>query len=205
MLDCPVCYESYDTVKYVPRIICCGHTLCSNCITKLIHYYPSSSILKCPLDNSQLQLKKRKASCFPKNIIILRLIEKIAETPICQEHQRKLEWTLKDEGISLCSKCIVVNKYQMDDVVELSVSQKPTNESGEKVIRRKKYNKAIAIQDQPALIIEDEIIKKLQTVKNFFVKAIGIALVLFLLLHPFFRIFSYDKSKLRHSLIDDFI
>ncbi|KAK4753555.1 hypothetical protein SAY87_001659 [Trapa incisa] len=34
-LECPICCESFNIVENVPYVLCCGHTLCKNCVLSL--------------------------------------------------------------------------------------------------------------------------------------------------------------------------
>ncbi|KAL6994167.1 hypothetical protein U1Q18_012274 [Sarracenia purpurea var. burkii] len=35
LLECPICWESFNIVENVPYVLWCGHTLCKNCILGL--------------------------------------------------------------------------------------------------------------------------------------------------------------------------
>lgn len=48
-MSCPVCLEDYQRPKGLPRVLPCGHSMCSACIVRM----GDSGRLHCPLDRSQ--------------------------------------------------------------------------------------------------------------------------------------------------------
>ncbi|KAG9445414.1 hypothetical protein H6P81_016754 [Aristolochia fimbriata] len=35
LLECPICWESFNLVENIPHVLWCGHTICKNCTTAL--------------------------------------------------------------------------------------------------------------------------------------------------------------------------
>ncbi|XP_068651191.1 uncharacterized protein [Aristolochia californica] len=35
LLECPICWESFNLVENIPHVLCCGHTICKNCTLAL--------------------------------------------------------------------------------------------------------------------------------------------------------------------------
>jgi hypothetical protein len=55
ILDCAICLEHYDNKEKMPRILRCGHTFCTRCLTSLTKVNNSepninTNHIKCPLD-----------------------------------------------------------------------------------------------------------------------------------------------------------
>ena len=50
ILQCTVCLNEYDDKKTDPRVLQCGHTICSNCVKTIL----SGSSKECPLCKSRL-------------------------------------------------------------------------------------------------------------------------------------------------------
>ena len=52
---CPQCSQLFDTMDRAPRILICGHTLCTECLGHLMHINKQESdgrgTIQCPLDN----------------------------------------------------------------------------------------------------------------------------------------------------------
>ena len=51
-IKCKICYTNFDTEKYEPMVIPCGHTLCKNCLDHM----PKA---ECPYD----RVKFNKSQC----------------------------------------------------------------------------------------------------------------------------------------------
>lgn len=68
VLECPICWESFNIVENVPYVLWCGHTLCKNCILGL-----QWAVVKLPTLPIQLPFL---VSCPWCNLLSLRLIYK---------------------------------------------------------------------------------------------------------------------------------
>ncbi|XP_022144553.1 uncharacterized protein LOC111014207 [Momordica charantia] len=68
VLECPICWESFNIVENVPHVLWCGHTLCKNCILGL-----QWAVVKFPTLPVQLPLF---ISCPWCNLISFRLVYK---------------------------------------------------------------------------------------------------------------------------------
>lgn len=183
ILECPICYEYYDLEKRTPRMICCGHTICSRCINNLM-YFEDSQIFKCPIDKIPILLKKRKASCFPKNLAFLGLIEKINNTEFCQKHMRMLEWVCEDEDLKLCPKCILEEHRGHDIKIIQSNESGPENKNNNDT-KKSKANKIISAHDQPEILANAGLYEKVQFIKETFLKLVGLLFAILLVIHPF--------------------
>ena len=75
ILQCPVCYEEFETAgDHVPRNLPCSHTLCESCIPRLIEY----NRLSCPICKKRHDAG-RAENRFPQNIFTLELIRTRSE------------------------------------------------------------------------------------------------------------------------------
>ena len=200
LLECPICYEAYNLDTNIPRIMCCGHTLCSRCINRIIDYQ-STYILKCPLDNIPIQMRKLRASSFPKNIAIIRLIEKVSDTVFCTEHNKRLQWFYSEDNTALCAKCLVLGGHKMHQVKEYKPSLALMSDSSSSSTKKRRHNQIVYLEDQPSIIIRDEIYEKIQLIKTTLVKFAGIMFAVFLLLHPFFRLFFPDNHQSSYIIL----
>ncbi|CAK9313673.1 uncharacterized protein LOC101203968 [Cucumis sativus] len=68
VLECPICWESFNIVENVPHVLWCGHTLCKNCILGL-----QWAVVKFPTLPVQLPLF---ISCPWCNLLSFRLVYK---------------------------------------------------------------------------------------------------------------------------------
>lgn len=74
-LKCGLCFNHFDSVKFIPQIFNCGHTFCRICIEKLIksRFENDLKCLNCPIDNKIVSEKLENN--FPENKLIIDLIE----------------------------------------------------------------------------------------------------------------------------------
>ncbi|EPS68292.1 hypothetical protein M569_06482, partial [Genlisea aurea] len=87
VLECPICWESFNLVENVPYVLWCGHTLCKNCILGLqwaVVKFPASLlqlplVIACPWCNLfSLRLVYRGNLKYPrKNFLLLWMLESI--------------------------------------------------------------------------------------------------------------------------------
>ena len=73
-LKCPVCYYTFDVNTRIPRVLTCGHNLCSSCCAKI---YAEGNI-SCPIckkDNCY-----DNVSLITQNYIVIEMIQEIKQT-----------------------------------------------------------------------------------------------------------------------------
>ncbi|XP_022768914.1 uncharacterized protein LOC111312676 isoform X2 [Durio zibethinus] len=85
ILECPICWESFNIVENTPYVLWCGHTLCKNCVLGLqraVLKFPTLPIhipffISCPWCNLfSLRLVYKGNVKFPsKNYFLLWMIE----------------------------------------------------------------------------------------------------------------------------------
>ena len=68
---CGICLNPYDISLRCPRVLVCGHTLCTKC---LIDLKSSNKLNACPFDEKLVQ-KFKKVEEIPKNFALLSLLE----------------------------------------------------------------------------------------------------------------------------------
>ncbi|KAL7631693.1 UNVERIFIED_CONTAM: hypothetical protein RMT77_018001 [Armadillidium vulgare] len=67
IVTCSICTKVFDTLHLIPKILECGHTFCSPCLTKLFQNNPS-----CP--NCRAEIKGTESS-LPINYIALKAVD----------------------------------------------------------------------------------------------------------------------------------
>lgn len=85
VLECPICWESFNLVENIPYVLWCGHTLCKNCILGLqwaVVKFPTLPLqlplfISCPWCNLlSFRLVYRGNLKFPcKNFFLLWMLE----------------------------------------------------------------------------------------------------------------------------------
>src|SRR6218665_1637864 len=69
--ECSICFGTFID----PRLLPCGHTFCLKCL-KSVFSSQSDDRLLCPLCRNEVRISKNSAETIPKNVAILRIIEK---------------------------------------------------------------------------------------------------------------------------------
>lgn len=67
-LKCPVCREVYDSDRLTPRLLTCGHSVCTSCLSRML----DAGAIVCPIDQTRTQTPA--ATELPKNLALLDLI-----------------------------------------------------------------------------------------------------------------------------------
>jgi Ca2+-binding EF-hand superfamily protein len=73
ILQCPICYNSYDQINRLPRQLDCQHALCSECIPYMAKdTNKSNTFVECPL--CKFKTFKR-INDIPRSLLIIQLID----------------------------------------------------------------------------------------------------------------------------------
>ena len=81
-MNCSICLETFLN----PRILLCGHTFCEECLKKSIVNYN----LSCP--TCRYKHKSMKVEDYPKNYILIELIEKMKQWFTQRLTERLTDW-----------------------------------------------------------------------------------------------------------------
>lgn len=74
--ECPVCLTQYNFHKQYPRVLPCGHSLCTSCLLVLKDEFPTAEkVLKCPECNLSFKLDSGRIESLPRNIELMRVID----------------------------------------------------------------------------------------------------------------------------------
>ena len=105
---CPVCYDNFGTAKCLPRLLPCTHTVCLDCVGKILG---TKKYLKCP------QCRKKHTAltglnAFPENKYILNNLRARGTPfvfPPCARHGRELSIYCKSKGCEkdVCQICFL--------------------------------------------------------------------------------------------------
>ena len=117
-IECPVCYETFDIERTIPRLLPCTHTVCEKCLSELLR----GQVIICPQCR-----KKHKAESgangFPQNKYIVKLLSNKAEFSgkfdVCQKHGRDLSLYCKDCKKEICQVCLIQHHKSHDVVDEI--------------------------------------------------------------------------------------
>jgi DNA repair helicase Rad3 len=103
-MNCEICYFDFDNSVHEPRLLKCGHTYCSFCLTSLLQ----NGMVKCPVDKIQSG-PIASATDLPKNFHLIKSLSSInderkeMESKIMKQLQSQiLELSLRNnQSISL--------------------------------------------------------------------------------------------------------
>ena len=69
-LSCPICYEDFEEPKCLPN---CAHNICQNCLERMAKR--KRKVIECPVCRVVLVIPKGGVVAFPKNHLLVRLLE----------------------------------------------------------------------------------------------------------------------------------
>ncbi|KAF6170540.1 hypothetical protein GIB67_031948 [Kingdonia uniflora] len=71
--ECPICFQIYDTISTIPRVLPCGHSICQTCLPQLPQRFTNT--IRCPACTQLVKyLQAQGPSSLPKNIDLLSFI-----------------------------------------------------------------------------------------------------------------------------------
>ena len=169
---CPVCYNTFGTEKCLPRLLPCTHTVCHDCVVRLLG---TRRFLKCPQCR-----KKHNAltglNAFPENKYILNNLRARGNPfmfPSCAKHGRELSIYCKSKGCKedVCQICFLEehNGHNGVDIMQ--------EENDKAKCRIKPLNNYISSCKKILQDAQKEVrtrgregLEELQTVKNHYVR-----------------------------------
>ena len=114
-INCPVCSEEYsETGDNVPKLLCCGHTLCEKCVTLKL-YNRSDCRLDCPLCGESHAITGGVNSILENRRILDRIRSKrpVQESSIvrlCEKHGREISLYCCCCNECLCVLCMLCSE-----------------------------------------------------------------------------------------------
>jgi len=197
---CPVCRHLFDLDTKLPRTMMgCGHTVCSSCITELL---PSQkrNTFKCPVDSVPCVISRKLITSFPKNQLLIQVIDELSKANFCNEHKKYCEWKCSTDDLILCTECLFIEKHKNCEIIEhgsfiawkdVLVDLMQGNKKGK--ININAANKVVKRKGPSKKENSDE------NKSEFPLKVLNLFLTILLLFNPFFWWFSYEKKLLKIS------
>ncbi|KAL7631333.1 UNVERIFIED_CONTAM: hypothetical protein RMT77_018368 [Armadillidium vulgare] len=125
IMFCDSCLGLFDILKFIPKILDCGHTFCSTCLTIIIR---KNSI--CPNCKTEIKVKE---SSIPVNFIALKVVDVyLPRNSSASEREKKIiasientkkKFNDRNEIISMKKSRISSSLKVLDKLEELMVSQ----------------------------------------------------------------------------------
>lgn len=110
--DCVVCNEIYSEIAHIPRVLLCGHTLCTECLTEIM-----ARTNQCPLDKQPINYSH--VNDIPKNFALIELAKRIPDLFATIQENTDLikEKTVREEKLKTSLKRV---KQEMNDYMTKS-------------------------------------------------------------------------------------
>jgi len=101
--DCPICLLKFNRGENIPKIVPCGHTICSLCMGTI---FAAKKERFCPLDRKSLDAEIT-VETLPTNIILLQLLEEkpISEFELCPSHKEPAKMVCMTDKCVVCKYC----------------------------------------------------------------------------------------------------
>ncbi len=101
--ECPVCLVQFNRAENIPKIVSCGHTICSACLGSI---FAAKKERMCPLDRKSLDAEIT-VEALPTNIILLQLLEAkpASEFEQCPIHKEPAKMVCITDKCLVCKYC----------------------------------------------------------------------------------------------------
>lgn len=134
IFGCPICETLFNHFENQPRIIDCGHTICTSCLQSLISQSKSSQLF-CPEDSEPLiNFRPEKGvNSFPVNKVLLQTqkgqkpqktthetgtrISNLNSLNFCEKHNKLREIVCQTEAVVICPDCACSAEHKSHDLL----------------------------------------------------------------------------------------
>ncbi|CAI2315976.1 unnamed protein product [Caenorhabditis sp. 36 PRJEB53466] len=97
-IECPICYEEYDSEKHVPCIGTCGHTICDVCRTRI-------DSKKCPHCNRKNALANKMVNRQLLDLIRVAQVVKMPSVDSTSNRQKCSKCGVESKKLRICLDC----------------------------------------------------------------------------------------------------
>ena len=131
LVDCPVCLDSFLEESTEPKVLKCGHTVCSVCLLNLV----KANQIECPTCRQKTKSSKQEISQLPTNYNLKGLPEVLVKVDrMCQvclrsRKQQLARFVCTDCNRRYCEGCAIIHNDTpiFSSHKMISCSQKPAN------------------------------------------------------------------------------
>ena len=98
VLECLVCYETYDDQNLCPRMLTCGHSFCTSCLQRLLTV---DDKIPCPTCRVEVNVSQDGVVGLPKNFALLTIFdikpqrqegESLFDCEVCDDQHPAIVW-----------------------------------------------------------------------------------------------------------------
>lgn len=137
--ECSICYEVFDGQAHCPRLLSCGHTLCSRCIDRLI----KENAINCPTCRNTVPVATG-AAALPKNFALLDILENRPKNSNEQTEGSRMCETCEEEQHPASSCCLDCKEDMCGDAARFHSRQKATRDHHVVSLKELKANPNLA-------------------------------------------------------------
>ncbi|CAF0763110.1 unnamed protein product [Rotaria sordida] len=191
-LTCSTCINQFssDSYDHQPKLLPCSHTVCRQCLERIVNSQPRSDAIKCPICREHILLPRGGVTSFPPSFIVNQLLDLLVRlrrdvVPKCNLHT--------NEELLFCETCDKIfcqlcDQHQISaehTIVPFSLAIKRMNE-----ILFFKASKTINCLDHALEVVNNEV-KRLDSSMEKAAEAIN---------RSFNEIKSYVENRRHHLL-----
>ncbi|CAF1053706.1 unnamed protein product [Adineta ricciae] len=160
-LTCSTCINQYssDSHEHQPKLLPCSHTVCRQCLERIVSSQPRSDAIKCPICREHILLPRGGVTSFPPSFLVNQLLDLMVSQrrdviPKCESHT--------NEELLFCETCDKIfcqlcDQHQISaehTVVPFSLAIKRMNE-----ILSFKASKTTSCLDHALELVNSEILR----------------------------------------------
>ncbi|CAF2500017.1 unnamed protein product [Rotaria sp. Silwood2] len=160
-LTCSTCINQFssDSYDHQPKLLPCSHTVCRQCLERIVNSQPRSDAIKCPICREHILLPRGGVTSFPPSFIVNQLLDLMVRLrrdviPKCNLHT--------NEELLFCETCDKIfcqlcDQHQISaehTIVPFSLAIKRMNE-----ILFFKASKTINCLDHALEVVNSEIMR----------------------------------------------
>ena len=87
---------TYDAGDHVPKLLPCSHTICIECLTRIVATFARDSQFRCPICRELITIPQGGVQALPPSFLVNQLLDLMARqrrevVPKCGSHPNQVE------------------------------------------------------------------------------------------------------------------
>jgi len=109
-LTCGTCLCTYDSVDHNPKLLPCSHTICLECLTRIVATFARDSQFRCPICRELITIPQGGVQALPPSFLVNQLLDLMARqrrevVPKCGSHPNQELLFCETCDCVFCSTC----------------------------------------------------------------------------------------------------
>jgi ribosomal protein S27E len=126
---CSICFEEYDVALHLPRLLHCGHSFCTQCLTDLVSSSTPQHSITCPRCRALTRLglggfgggkpdDAQGVQALPRNFDLLDVLTQMTATTnnkptTCEAHKgKRLKYWCDQDDTAVCTSCLLIGAHR---------------------------------------------------------------------------------------------